>query len=581
MDRSWVVIGLSAVIVLGMYVGFAVGVGVVHDSLLHESGFEANSSSPGQFSEDDLTDGSGNLQFEPVDVGLDYTYESTMQSYQEALISNAGVYVEDYNSNGKDDVLAIGGPEPVLFENVGGAFEATDAIPHISGFVRAAHWIDYDGSGEPDLILFVDDGPPVLLENNDGQFEKRPDEFDMSLAVPKGATSADYTGDGNLDLFVYQNGDWNDRLPAAHSNYSIPINEDNGNPDYLYRNTGDGFELVEDAGITGDRWTLAASFVDLTNNGLPDIHTANDINHDVVYLNRGDGTFEQVQLPERTNRNGMSSEVADVTGNGHLDVFVTNVYYPDWAVGTMLPGLEIHAGGNNLISPQGEDSFVMREDQFGLEAGGWGWAAVIDDFTNNGQQDIVHTTSDLEFNARDLSFTPDEVEELNAYEFFSYPVVFERDGENSFEQLSAERTGFDSMDSRGMASLDYNQDGTLDLVIATTDGYQVYENQNNDHNAIFVDVRDETGSYSGAYGATITVDDGVREQTRHVHDRQDFLTQNSRLAHVGIGSQPEADVHVVWPDGTERTFEDIEAGHRIVVTPDGIQTEEGRSSGDD
>jgi hypothetical protein len=32
------------------------------------------------------------------------------------------------------------------------------------------------------------------------------------------------------------------------------------------------------------------------------------------------------------------------------------------------------------------------------------------------------------------------------------------------------------------------------------------------------------------------------------------------------------DLTVTWPDGTERTFEDIPANRRIRITPDGIET---------
>jgi hypothetical protein len=93
-----------------------------------------------------------------------------------------------------------------------------------------------------------------------------------------GAAPADYDGDGDLDLLIYQSADWSEGKPKGSVSLESSLEDDNGNPNLLYENTDKDFERVTDAVIEGERWSLAASFTDLTGNGRPDIHVANDYN---------------------------------------------------------------------------------------------------------------------------------------------------------------------------------------------------------------------------------------------------------------------------------------------------------------
>lgn len=570
MNRTSVVV---AVLVAGysLYGGLAVAGVAVHDSLAVGSTVPAGSDAPDRAaSGSDGATNSGTLAFESVEVGLNYSHVSETRGHME-MVSSAGVYVGDYDGDGWPDVLAVGGERPVLFENRNGTFEQSGALPEVDQDVRSAAFADYNLDGRPDIILLAEDSPPLLLENVGGGFERRESVFERSLDVPFGGTVADFDRDGCPDLFVYEYGDWLEEFPVGQVNYSAPLNGDNGNPDHLYWGNCSGFRHAENAGIEGDRWTLVASAVDLDGDGYPDIHAANDFNHDVVYANRGNGTFEQVVLPERTNRNGMSSEVADVTGNGNPNVFVTNIYYPDWAAERINAETKLKARGNNLVGNLGDHAYVNRGEQYGVTKGGFGWAATIADFDNDGDEDLFHTTRQMTFERRDVLFSDEELEELRGHSYYSYPAVWERADANAFSRVDPEDAGFEGHDGRGVARLDYDRDGDLDLVVATTGEFRVYENAADGRNAVQVRVLDENGSQTGAYGATVFVDAG--DQQRRVHARSDFLSQESRLVHVGVGDAETVDVRVVWADGTERVFEDVPAARRLVVTPGGVREE--------
>jgi len=65
---------------------------------------------------------------------------------------------------------------------------------------------------------------------------------------------------------------------------------------------------------------------------------------------------------------------------------------------------------------------------------------------------------------------------------------------------------------------------------------------------------DENGST--ALGATVSVS-GAKDHRIVQHDETDYLSQESRVGHVGLRSDANVTITVTWPDGTERTFEDV------------------------
>jgi hypothetical protein len=480
---------------------------------------------------------------------------------------NDGVYVADVDRDGWQDVLAVGGEAPVLFANANGSFERARTFDALNETVKGALFFDADGDGDDDLLFLRSHAAPVLFRNDDGEFSRTDVEFG-SLAYPMGATTADYDDDGDLDVFVYQSGDWARGKPEGYFSLNATLDVDNGNPNVLYENTADGFERVTDAGVSErSRWSLAASFVDLTGDGLPDLHVANDYNTDAVYVNEGDGTFAERPLRGNTSRNGMASEVFDANGDGALDVFTTNIYLPLSAVEDeereerlrLLFGNVIKSGrtkGNTLLVNDGTGGFAERALAFDVRYGGWGWAATATDFDNDGDRDILHAT---QYVARLDQDDP----------HYTYPMLFERDGDG-FETLDASARGLREDDGRGLASLDYDRDGDRDVVVAPYDGrVTVYENVGANANSLAVRVVDANGST--AFGATVTVDTGDGEQVVRQGAETDFLSQESRVASVGLGGDDEVDVAVTFPDGTRVTFEDVDANQHVRLSKDGIE----------
>jgi hypothetical protein len=496
---------------------------------------------------------------------------------------NDGLYVADYDDDLREDVLALGGDSPVLFRNTGGGFERSGALPNVSepgvGRVQGALWFDHDGDGREDLLLLRRYGTPVLLENDGGHFERRDAGFETEFDNPVAATTADYDGDGCLDLFVGQYGLWSEASPEAWNDQFFE--SDNGNPNALYRgHCGDGFERVRDAGVgptgSGPHWSLAASFADLTGDGRPDVHVANDYYNDTAYVNDGDGTFTRMVLGNATDRNGMSSEVVDLTADDRPEVFVTNIYFPRDRVGELgdtdrrlfsnflanrlgkrLKGNNLLAGTDDGASPEARATFEDRGEAVGLAEGGWGWAAVAADLDGDGDRDVLHGTQDV--------VTFDESAPV-----YSLPMAWvQHDGE--FHRQDGGEVGFGVSDDRGVVRFDYDLDGALDVGVATYDEpYLLYRNDGPQGNSLQVVV--DGGPNRTAVGAAVYAI-AAGETRRYLRNaRADYQSQDSRVVHVGLGDAEAVDeLRVIWPDGIERTFENVSAGQRIRVTPDGIK----------
>ena len=144
-----------------------------------------------------------------------------------------------------------------------------------------------------------------------------------------GATWGDYDGDGRLDLFVsgYVHFDRNnlpyEKTKAVGYSYCEfrgepvmcgPKNLE-GEPDHLFHNNGDGTftDVSAKAGVSDETnryYGFTPVFVDVNNDGKVDLVVANDSTLSYLYLNRGDGTFEDASYASGFGLNEDGREVA-------------------------------------------------------------------------------------------------------------------------------------------------------------------------------------------------------------------------------------------------------------------------------
>src|SRR5207302_1891290 len=115
-----------------------------------------------------------------------------------------------------------------------------------------------------------------------------------------------------------------------------------GERDHLFHNNGDGTfsDVSEKAGVDDAPayYGFTAVFADVNNDGKPDLVVADDSTPNYLYLNNGDGTFEDVSYRSGYAFNDAGRETAsmgvaigDYLNNGWLDLYNT-VFSDDYNV---------------------------------------------------------------------------------------------------------------------------------------------------------------------------------------------------------------------------------------------------------
>ncbi len=165
--------------------------------------------------------------------------------------------------------------------------------------------------------------------------------YDVGLALPAYPTQAagwaDYDGDGDLDLYVANEGVWDAIDPGAEM-------DDSGAafPAQLFRNDGaKGFrDVAVEAGVTNDRFAKGVAWGDVDEDGDPDLFVSN-VGSDRLYRNLGDGRFEDISAAagiEQDDRT-FATWFFDHDNDGDLDLFVASYgAVPDQIVAGILGG---------------------------------------------------------------------------------------------------------------------------------------------------------------------------------------------------------------------------------------------------
>jgi hypothetical protein len=176
-----------------------------------------------------------------------------------------------------------------------------------------------------------------------------------------------------------------------------------GMADRLFHNNGDGTftDVSKQAGIANPAGKgLGVTFCDYDGDGDTDIYVANDTVRNFLYRSNGDGTFTDVAYAAGVGfdsngkpQAGMGTDCADVDGNGHPDIFVTNF------------SEELNA----LYQNRGDGTFEDVSATAGMGAAflPLGFGTKLYDFDNDGDLDIHVTNGHVIRQRQALSVEPD------------------------------------------------------------------------------------------------------------------------------------------------------------------------------
>lgn len=507
--------------------------------------------------------------------------------------NGSGVGLIDYDNDGWLDIYVVNGstfdaldgkvtpPHAALFHNNhDGTF--TDVAARAG--VTNDRWgvgvaiADYDNDGWPDIYV-TNWGKNRLYHNNhDGTFTDVAEKAGITLGNwSAGATWGDYDGDGRLDLFVagYVHFD-RDNLPSGGANgvpdtfctfRGVPVNCGprglKGEPDHLFHNNGDGtFTDVSDKAGVADKpgyYGLSSMFVDVNNDGKLDLLVGDDSTPNYLYINKGDGTFEDDSYASGYALNEAGRETAsmgiaagDFANNGMLDIFNTT-FSDDY---------------KPLYRNEGDANFTDISYQAGIAeitVPFLGWGDAFLDYDNDGWKDLMMA---------DGHVYPQVDQHPWGTSWKQRPMLFHNIGGKKFEPVPAvEGTGLaDVISGRGLAVGDLFNDGKLDVVINVMDGHPVLlRNVSPDKNH-WLELKLMGGPKGprDAVGATVYVTANGMKQRQDVVSGGSYASSSDPRPHFGLGQAAKVDdIEVHWPSGKVEHFT-VPGVDRIVNLTEGL-----------
>ena len=524
------------------------------------------------------------------EAGISFTHETGAFGSKwmpETMGSGGGFF--DYDNDGRPDIFLVNSttwpgqptnPSAItrLFRNTGdGTFEdvTQQTGTGLSIYGMGAAFADYDADGDTDIYITAL-GDNKLLRNDNGQFTDVTPNMGVdgnskaSDAPPAWSTSAawvDVDRDGWLDLFVANYVKWTPETDiyvtrdGKTKSYATPEGYE-GETSRLYRNiNGKRFEdvTVESGVFNEEGKSLGIAVTDFNDDGWPDLVVSNDTQPNFLYINQGDGTFNDVAIPSGIGydeigraRAGMGIDIADVENEGRLSIAIGNFSKEPLSLYTQI-------GDGQLFQDQAGAARLTRATLLALTFG-----LRFADFDLDGYLDLVTANGHIE---------PEINNVQQDITFAQAPQIFRNSGGRFVDVSNQAGSGFaQTFVGRGIATADIDADGDIDILF-TTNGDTPHLLRNDMQQGptsqwVRVQLAGEAPNLD-AIGAKVTLWSKGKPQSRMVQTGSSYLAQSDISGLVfGLGDVLAGDSLVVrWPtSGRITTLQTINAGETYQIT---------------
>lgn len=519
-------------------------------------------------------------------IGIHFQHMPTARESFLPEDMGSGVACADYDGDGFIDLYFVNFSRSLLsdahlddqqnsarlYRNMKGAYfeDVTErAGVGFIGFGMGASWGDYNNDGSLDLYVTAYGENRLYRNNGDGTFDDVTDRCGVADSrFSAGSSWVDFDRDGHLDLYVSNYVDFElrtsdrkriERQYDTEQPYTLNPSAYKPLPNSLFRNNGDGTfeEVAMSVGVANPTGrSLSASWIDMNNDGWPDLYVANDVSNNGVFLNNRDGTFKDVGASSLAAdyRGAMGIAVADFDNDLDQDIMVTHWLAQENALfrNMMIDEMLCESSEDRIWFMDESASFGLGQVSLDMV----GWATGFCDLDNDGLRDLwIANGSTLEQSKNHRLLQK------------QCSFIFWNRGLDGFLNVTAKvsKRLSEPMVARGGAHLDFNHDGLIDLVFLIHGGNAIVLQNNSVKSGhwLRVSLRQTQGN-TFAVGGRVYVTAGGRTQMADVDCSSSYLSQNEQTLHFGLGAEDHIEIlKIVWPDGMEEIHRDIAVDQQI------------------
>jgi len=333
----------------------------------------------------------------------------------------------------------------------------------------------------------------------------------------------------------------------------------------LYRNNGDGTftDVTEESGVNRNNryFSLGVVWTDLDGDQDLDLWVANDSTPNEVYVNRGDGKFEEMGFLTglAANADGgfqasMGIDVADYDNDGLMDAFATHFAHDHST---------LYRNRGNLLFEDVTNKAQLIQPEWLLVS----WGTRFVDLDHDGWKDLFHS------NGHVYPFLITAGWSESYYQPCSF-YLNQQDGRfRDVSRLAGEDIQIATA-SRGMAFADFDNDGDMDLIITNLNRSPqlLRHDRSNKNHWIMFRTQGRLSNRDGL-GTQIRLTAGELQQVWEIKRTVGVYSASDPRAHFGMGSSRIADlIQVQWPSGKTQTFRDVAADqHYVIDELDGLR----------